>query len=105
MSDAVLDSVFYSPVADWYRTRPFQVAFAVSVVGHAILIALIPGLRSVPIDTPMVLEVQIALPEAPQIPLSQETPLLAPNIERIPKPLIRQAQPQPKPEPVIRQPQ
>jgi len=62
MSDAALDRGFnFGPtMTDWTRDRPFKVAFAVSVMIHAALIAFIPGLRAVPIETPRVLEVEIA---------------------------------------------
>jgi hypothetical protein len=61
MSDATFDRGVFSPspMTDWYRERPFKVAFAVSLVIHAALIALIPGFRSVPIEPPRVLQVEI----------------------------------------------
>ena len=43
----------------WYRERPTQLAFAASLLLHALLIAFIPGFRSVPLETPSVLTVQI----------------------------------------------
>ena len=67
MSDVALDRGIYFPstMTDWYRERPFKVAFVVSVLAHATLIAFIPGFRSVPDETPRVLEVQIAPQETP----------------------------------------
>jgi hypothetical protein len=35
-------STQFEPIASWYRERPTQVAFVVSLVLHALLIALIP---------------------------------------------------------------
>ena len=97
-------------MGDWYRGRPFKVAFAVSVVLHAVLIALIPGFHSVPIDSPRVLEVELAPQEAPQIPVVPDKPVVPPKvveprIERVPEPVVRSPQPEPKPEPIVRQPQ
>ena len=116
MSDVALDrgDYFPSPITDWYRERPFKVAFAVSVVIHATLIAFIPGFRSVPIETPSVLEVQIVPEEVTPTPRIQHKPVVAPKtvepkIEPVPEPVALQPQPEPKPEPkpepVVRQPQ
>ena len=99
-------------MTEWSRERPFKVAFAVSVVIHAALIALIPGFRSVPIEPPRVLEVKIALDETPPIPRVQETPVvqqktIEPKIERKPEPVVRHPQPEPPPVPhsdIIRAP-
>ena len=98
MSDAALDRGFYfgSPMRDWSRERPFKVAFVVSVVIHASLIAFIPGFRSVPIEPPRVLEVELAPTETPPIARIQEKPVVPPKT---------QPQPEPMPEPVVRQPQ
>jgi protein TonB len=107
MSDAALDRGLYfpSPMTNWYRERPFKVAFAVSVVIHAALIAFVPGFRSVPIEAPRELEVQIVPNEAPVIPRVQEIPPVAPKpvqprIERAPEAVVQP----PKPEPVPRPP-
>ena len=112
MSDAVLDRGFYfrSPMTDRYRERPFKVAFAVSVVIHAALIAFIPGFRSVPIATPRVLDVEIVPMQAPPVPLIQEKPVVPPKvaepkIEPVPEPVVRQPQPEPKPEFVVPKPE
>ena len=69
MSDAVLDrgAYFPSPMTDWYRERPFKVAFVASLLIHAVLIALVPGFRAVVIEPPKVLNVEIILPEQPQV--------------------------------------
>jgi hypothetical protein len=95
MSDAVLDRGVYlpSPITFWHRERPFKVAFAVSVVIHAVLIALIPGFRSVTIQPPRVLDVEIVATQEPAVALVQEQPVAVPKLV------------QPKPEPVVRQPQ
>ncbi|MBI3526500.1 MAG: TonB family protein [Betaproteobacteria bacterium] len=112
MSDAALDrgTYFPSPMTDWYRERPFKVAFAVSVVIHAALIAFVPGFRSIPIETPRVLEVEIVPEAAPPIPRIQEKPVVPPKtvepkVESIPEPIVRQPLPGPTPEPLLRQPQ
>ena len=102
MSDATLDRGLYfsSSMTDWYRERPFKVAFAVSVVVHAVLIAFIPGFRSIPIETPRVLEVEIAPRETPPIPPVQEKPVIQRKIvEPDPEPVV------PPPQPVVRQPE
>ena len=49
----------FEPFASWYRKRPTQVAFAASLLVHAILIAVMPGFRVAAPDTPSVLTVQI----------------------------------------------
>jgi protein TonB len=102
MSDAAIDRGLYfpSPMSDWYRARPFKVAFAVSVVIHALLIAFIPGLRSVPIEPPRVLQVDIAPQEAPPIPRVEDAPVVVPKIvepriERVPEPVVRSPEPEP----------
>ncbi len=80
-------------MTDWYRERPFKVAFAVSVVIHATLIAFIPGFRSVPIETPRVLDVEIVPMQAPPtVPRIQERPVVQPKtvepkVEPIPEPV------------------
>jgi TonB family protein len=74
------------------------------VVIHALLIAFIPGFRSIPpVEAPRVLEVEITPQEAPPIPSIQDRPV----VERktiAPKPEPVLAQPEPIPEPVVRQP-
>ena len=91
---------------DWYRERPFKVAFVVSVVIHAALIAVMPGFRSVPIETPRVLEVEIVPMQAPPEPRVEERPvvlpkMVAPRVEPVPEPVVR-LPPQPEPPPVPR---
>jgi outer membrane biosynthesis protein TonB len=116
MADAALDREDYvpSPMMEWYGERPFKVAFAVSVAIHATLIAFIPGFRSVAIETPPVLEVQIVPEKVTPPPRIQEKPVVArktvePKIEPIPEPVALQPRPEPipepEPEPVVRQPQ
>jgi len=95
-------------MTDWYRERPFKVAFAVSLVIHAVLIAFIPGFRSVPIETPRVMEVEITPQEAQPIPRVQEKPVVPPKvveprIEPKPEPVAQKPQPEPIPEPIVKQ--
>jgi protein TonB len=94
-------------MTDWYRERPFKVAFAVSLVIHAALIAFIPGFRSVPIEPPRVLQVEITPNEPLPIPRVQEKPvvppkIVEPKIEHVPQPEPVARQPQPEPPPVPR---
>lgn len=111
MSDATFDSVaYFSSPTDWYSGRAFKVAFAASVAVHAVLIAALPGLRAVPVDSPPVLQVDIAqtAPEVPVIPI--ETAPVAPpkrvepreervpqprRVEPPPEPLVQKVQPEP----------
>ena len=103
MSDAVLDRGVYfaSPMTDWYRERPFKVALAVSVVVHAVLIALIPGLRSVPIEMPRVLDVEIVPTREPAVALVQKQSVAATKLVE-PKPEAAMRQPQPELPPLPR---
>ncbi len=78
----------FEPIARWYRARPTQVAFVASLVLHALLIALIPGFRSVPLDTPEVLTVQI---------ITEDRAAVEPVLE--PQPVVRDDQPLPQPVP------
>ncbi len=55
-------------MTDWYRERPFKVAFVASLLIHAALIALVPGFRAVVFEPPKVLNVEIILPEEPLAP-------------------------------------
>lgn len=73
----------FEPFASWYRKRPTQVAFAASLLAHAILIAVMPGFRSVPPDTPSVLTVQIVNEQTP--PQKSVVPAKTPE----PKPVVR----------------
>jgi periplasmic protein TonB len=117
MSDAVFDRGFYfpSPMTDWYRERPFKVAFVASLLIHAALIALVPGFRAVVIEPPTVLNVEIVLPEQPQVrpmPMREVVPP-APVMTPPPPPqrsveqTVARPEPQiePRPEPVVRQPE
>ncbi|HEX7954056.1 MAG TPA: hypothetical protein VF523_13380, partial [Burkholderiales bacterium] len=67
MSEATLDSGirFPSHMVDRYRERSFMVAFALSVLIHAVLIAFVPGFRSVPAEAARVLAVEIMPQQAP----------------------------------------
>jgi len=100
MSDAALDRGFYfpSPITDWYRERPFKVAFVASLLIHAALIALVPGFRAVVFEPPKVLNVAIILPEQPLAPPALVTTPPPPQVR--PEPQI-----EPRPEPVLRQPE
>jgi protein TonB len=108
MSEATLDSDirFPSYMVDWYRERSFMVAFALSVLIHAVLIAFVPGFRSVPVEAPRVLEVEIMPQQAP-LPRVQERPVVQRKIvEPPPEPVVAQPQPVvPQPQPVLSQPQ
>lgn len=116
MSDAVFDSGFYfpSPMTNWYRERPFKVAFVASLLIHAALIALVPGFRTVMVEPPKVLNVEIVLPEQPQVrptslrevvpPAPVTTP--APPQRTVEETVVRpELQIEPRPEPVVRQPE
>ena len=107
MSDAILvtGSDLGAPLSDWSRERPFQIAVALSVAAHAILIAFVPGFRSVPPDAPPVLEVQIVPAQVTPVPRIKETPVVIPKIitpqrvEPPPEPRIVEPRPRIVPEP------
>lgn len=82
----------FEPFVSWYRKRPTQLAFAASLLVHALLIALMPGFRSVPPDTPAVLTVQLV----------DEQPRVDKTV--VPEPAIRQEQMPPEPAPVVDEP-
>ncbi len=109
MSEAALDRGLYFPsyMTDWYRERPFKVAFALSILVHAALIAFVPGFRSIPMETPRVLEVELARQEPP--PRLPERPVVQRKaVEPVPLPEPVVAPPQPvvvQPEPVMQLPQ
>ncbi|HKQ24628.1 MAG TPA: TonB family protein [Burkholderiales bacterium] len=99
-------------MTDWYRDRPFRVAFVASLLIHAALIALIPGFRAVVFEPSKVLDVEIIVPEPPPAPTTterslpppqrivEETPLQPePKVEPPPEPLLRQPEPEPPPIP------
>src|SRR4051812_10717251 len=98
MSDATFDSgIYFSSPTDWYRGRAFKVAFAASVVIHGVLIAVLPGLRAVPVDSPPVLQVEIEQTAAPEIPLTETRPVPPRQVEPIPRP----RRPEPPREPIV----
>lgn len=131
MSEITLDRGVYfpSPFTDWYRERSFRVAFVVSLLIHASLLALIPALRSVRIEPPQVMSVELIVPEQPQVlqPVQpvprtvQRPPEPIPEPEVIPPPPVTTPPPpqraieetllrpeprvEPRPEPIIRQPE
>jgi len=86
---------------DWYRKRPTQLAFAASLALHALLIAVIPGFRSVPLETPTVLTVRIVNQEPLPEPVINPQPVSEPEPVPVPEP-VSAAEPVPAPEPVIR---
>jgi protein TonB len=73
----------FEPFVSWYRKRPTQLAFAASVLVHALLIAVMPGFRSVSPDTQAVLTVQIVNKETP--PVKAAVPQKVPET----KPVVR----------------
>jgi len=110
MSDAVFDRGLYfpSPMTDWYRGRPFKVALVGSLLIHAALIALIPGFRAVVIEPPKVLNVEIVLPEQPLVrpmTLREVVPPAAPQRTVVEELVRPEPQIEPRPEPVMRQPE
>ena len=84
-------AVEFNPLLQWYRERPSQVAVGVSIVLHALLIALVPGLRSVSIEPESVLTVRIA----GLAPALEQPVIRQPTVEQ---PIVRQADPLPAPE-------
>ncbi len=111
MSDAAFDRGFYypSPMTDWYRERPFKVAFVASLLIHAALIALVPGFRAVVIEPPKVLNVEIVLPEQPQVrpmPLREVVPPASlttpPPPQRTVEETVVRPEPQIEPPPIPR---
>lgn len=103
MSDATLDAgPYFSPaINDWYRERPFKVAFVGSVLVHAMVLAFIPGLHSVPIKLPPVLEVQIATEEMPPPPVQEKRIEPPKPVERKIEPVVQQKPMERVPEPVV----
>ena len=90
-------------MTDWYRERPFKVAFVASLLIHAALIAFVPGFRAVVFEPPKVLRVEIVLPEQLLVLPAPVTPPPQRNVEEVvarPEPRI-----EPRPEPVVRQPE
>jgi periplasmic protein TonB len=126
MSEATFDRAVLLPdtLGDWYRARPFQIAFALSLIVHAALIALVPGFRPSIVEPPQVLSVQIVQPDEPRVvqqprqaavppppafapsapqprPLEQPPVEVRPQIEPVPAPVLRQPELKPQ-EPVAR---
>jgi protein TonB len=93
-------------MTDWYRGRPFKVAFVGSLLIHAALIALIPGFRAVVIEPPKVLNVEIVLSEQPQAQPTPSREAMPPPQRTAEEKLVRpEPQIEPRPEPVLRQPE
>lgn len=117
MSEVTLDRALFLPdtFGDWYRARPFQIAFALSIVIHAGLIALVPGFRTPVTEQPTVLSVNIVQPEQPQQRIPQTRAAVPPppaivplepqrrDIEQMPAQVRPQIEPPPLP--VLRQPE
>jgi protein TonB len=108
MSEIAIDrgSLLPDPFAQWYRERPFQIAFAASVLIHALLILFVPSLRSVQIEPVQVLNVELVAADRPPVvqqPAPQVQPLRPPGIAPTapPPPVERQAV---QPEPVVEPP-
>ena len=94
-------AVQFNPLLQWHRERPSQVAFAVSIVLHGLLIAFVPGLRSVSIEPQRVLSVRISEP-APAV----EHPLVR-EFDRLPPPEFEptpEFEPRPEFDPRMAQP-
>lgn len=66
MSDIAIHGLNHlpDPFFEWRRERVFQFAFALSLIAHALLIAFVPAMRSVNIDAPSVLNVELQTPVA-----------------------------------------
>lgn len=89
MSAAVFDRGAFlpDPFTEWYHGRPFQVAFAVSLLVHAVLIVVVPGLRSVNIEPEQVISVEILMPEEqPVAERPQPAPAREPEVMPPPVP-------------------
>lgn len=102
MSEIALDKgdFFASPLTEWYRERPFKVALAGSLLIHAALLATIPGFRSVTLEPPQVLNVEIVEEKAPP-PVVRPVPrVVQPRPEVVPPPEVQPAPPLP----VVEQP-
>jgi TonB family protein len=69
MTELALDRLTYlpEPFVEWYRARVFQLAFGLSVIVHALLIALVPGIRTKSLELPAAISVELA-PVNPEIP-------------------------------------
>ena len=94
-------AVQFNPLLQWYRDRSTQVAVGASIVLHALLIALVPGLRAVSIEPETVLTVRIAgLAPAVEQPaveppvVREDDPLPPPEFEPMPDFQPRMTQPQ-----------
>jgi protein TonB len=84
-------AVQFNPLLQWYRNRSTQVAVGASIILHALLIALVPGLRAVSIEPETVLTVRIAgLAPAVEQPVIEQ-----PVVE---SPVVRKDEPLPPPE-------
>jgi protein TonB len=101
-------------MTDWYRERPFKVAFVASLFIHAALIALVPGFRTVMVEPPKVLNVEIVLPEQPQVRPTSSREVVppapvttsAPPQRTVEETVVRpELQIEPRPERVVRQPE
>jgi len=106
MPDIALDQggYFPSPLTEWYRERPFKVALVGSLLVHALLLAMVPGIRSVAVDVPKVLNIEILKEEQPQPVVTapaRRQPEAKPEVVPPPQPVVEQpvVRPEPKIEP------
>ena len=89
-------AVQFNPLLQWYRDRSTQVAVGASIVLHALLIALVPGLRSVSIEPETVLTVRIAgLAPTVEQPVIEQPAVEPPTVEQT---VVRKDDPLPPPE-------
>jgi len=106
MPDIALDQggYFPSPLTEWYRERPFKVALVGSLLVHSLRLAMVPGFRSVAVDVPTVLNIEILKEEPPQPVVTapaRRQPEPKPAIVPPPQPVVEQpvVRPEPKIEP------
>jgi len=99
-------AVQFNPLLQWYRNRSTQVAVGASIILHALLIALVPGLRAVSIEPETVLTVRIAgLAPAVEQPVIEQSVVESPVVrkdEPLPPP---EFEPMPEFQPTMTQPQ
>lgn len=99
-------AVQFNPLLQWYRERPTQVAVGASIVLHALLIALVPGLRSVSIEPETVLTVRIAgLAPAVEQPVIEQRAVEQPAVREADLLPLPDFEPMPEFQPRITQPQ
>jgi protein TonB len=86
----------------WYRLPSVKVAFVVSLLIHAVAIALLPNLRvpEPPVPPPLTVELvpQLPPPVSTQVPLPP-APVLKAAPKPVPPPPVPEVKPEPQPEP------